>query len=228
MTALMNIFKVPNPQIPSHIKMDSQSRFHLNFVTNGYKEVHAEARGTKNNRTEIEINTTMDSVSVETFNQWKDQISNLLGKETSALIEAEIISMANGGVFKFEQYMPIYSLLVVEYALCRDFNISKFLNQSNIGIDLDLATSPTCGQILDSIHKLTPSKIHYHGKLVAREFHPESTAYIPVTIFTFSDQKIVSFVAYNGPVTFVDPMGSIEKSHTCKQIQNKTILESVF
>jgi hypothetical protein len=228
MMTLMNVLKTPNPRTDSISKTNPQTHAPLCCLSNGFTKVQAEPCGTKNNKTEIKINAKISSVSVEAFIQWKKSIANLLNKETTSRIEAEIISLANGGSFKFEQYMPYYSLLVFEHALCGDFNISKFLNQSDIAINLELTTSNKCGQILDSLHNLESSKISYQGKLVAKDYHPESTAYIPATYFKFPDQKIVSFVAYNGPVTFVNPLGSIKKGRINKQIQEKSILKSTF
>jgi len=200
----------------------------MSCFSNGFTEVFTNTSDAKNSKSEIDFEICVNSISVDTFNHWKIQITELLGKEIISLIEAEIISLANGGKFKFEQYMPMYSLLVAEYALNGDFNIKKYFNKSNIPVDCNLSSSNKCNPILESIYKLESSMVHFQGKIIVKDLHPESKAYIPVTFFKFSDHKIVSFVAYNGPVTIINQSGATEKSHTYTQIQQKEVLENVL
>jgi len=226
MTTLMNILENPLTNTLSKTKLETQSS--ACCISNGLTLVHAKAGETKNGKTKIEINTKINAISVETFNKWKNDITVILGEETSAIIEAEIISLTNGGVFKFEQYMPIYSLLVFEYAQYGDLDIQKYVNQTNIQIEHNPISSSKINQILESIHKLDTSKIHHQGEIIVSEYNPESTAYIPITIFTFSDQKIITFASYNGSVTFIDQSETIKKTHTYMQVQKKEILEIEF
>lgn len=217
----LNVLNVPLPNKFTLSKQDLQTRSTINGVlSNGITEIFADISNTKTITTEIKFEVRVNSINVDSFNKWKIQITGILGENIISAIETKIITeRPKGEEIKFEQYMSIYSLLVFEYAFNSYLNIDKYINHSMIPFNTDQCTQKQCRQIVDSIYMLESSLVHFQGKLVATEMHPESKAFIPVTFFKFWDNHTVSFAGYRGPITIIKKEGASDKSRIYTLLQ---------
>ncbi len=206
MFANLNIINVPLPNKSKNYSLSTESISTVDgYVSNGYNEVFVNLKSPSGKPSEIIFNIVVNSISVESFNTWRKEISVILGASIIKQIENIISSEISDPIdIKFEQYMSIYSLLVFEYALNSDFHIEKLANKSNIAFTVEQSADEQFARILKSIYRLEPKEIHFNGKLVATEMYPESHVYFPLTVIQFNDSRVVSFASYSGPVTIID------------------------
>lgn len=167
-------------------------------ISNGISYIFATV-DTQDSSTNISFTGSVFSIDESSFNAWKIAITSILGEKIITKIEAEAATIQETLNFCSSQYMSIYSLLVFEYSLHMEFNIKKYINQSEIPFPENY--TPLYNQIIDTIYNLNSQTIPFKGTITATEQQPIVAVYIPVTFFEFGTGKVVSFADYRGPVT---------------------------
>lgn len=171
-------------------------------ITNGVTTIYAyidsnsNTYSTGNVSLTIEFDAMVSSVSIQAFNEFRNHLTGLLGKEEVLLIDSAAgippgIQDGSG---------------MERFAVCllsRMFN-GNFGNAKQV-FNATKCASPNwkCNDVLHAIRELKPQVLHFSGKLHIEgpeDVPQQMVASIPVSMIEFSSGYTVPFTGYAGPI----------------------------
>ncbi|HEY9603116.1 MAG TPA: hypothetical protein V6C85_15995 [Allocoleopsis sp.] len=183
-----NIIGVPNLLLRMQDETDS---YDSGTVTNGYGQASGVyvtvQKGTSAN---INIDFTITTISVETFNQWKSQVSQYFNQKQSEYLEENY----GGGGFMGGFFAGAFGAL---------FGGGDYNHYKNSSSSFQTDSYEQREGFAKSVYNLNTSQFHVTGTLTAQgtSFIPATvSAYVQVTKIKFADNKELHVINTDSPV----------------------------
>ncbi|WP_414567858.1 hypothetical protein [Nostoc sp. CCY 9925] len=183
-----NIIAVPNILLKMQDERDSYDN---GTVSNGYGQasgVYVTVQ--KGTSAKIDIDFTITTISVETFNQWKSQVSQYFNQQQSDYLEENYGSVGFMGGFFAGAFGALFG--------GGDYNHYK-----NSSSSFHTDSHEQQEGFAKSVYNLNTSNFHVTGTLTAEgtSFIPATvSAYVQVTKIKFADNKELHVISTDSPV----------------------------
>jgi hypothetical protein len=196
MSIIKNKVTVPSPVLASKAMVESELSGN---VTNGYTLIFADLQPGASGEVNIKFSVTINSVNVKTFDNWRNEVSKILGPT----VEEKIARFSGIATVVDEpaQFAAQYALAAFSFVYNGDF--TSFENQSTFAFVQQ--PCPEYIQLATSILQLDSQELTLRGELTATIENPDVEAFIAVTYFHFTNNnKVTSFSSYRGPIVLVE------------------------
>lgn len=197
------VFIKLSPDIVRHNQQLEYIYDNQGVFTNGVSYIYAyispydsHIPSTKNVSICIKFEARITSVSIQTFNEFRIQLTGLLGEEKVLLIDkmAGILPDNQDGSLMNKFVISLFSKMFNE-----DFNnTSQVFNGNNF-----TNSEWMCNDVLHMIRELKPQILHFSGTLYMEgppDIPQRMMALIPVATVEFNDGYMVPFSGYAGPI----------------------------
>jgi len=165
-------------------------------VTNGYTRIFADLQSGTSGEVSISFSVTINSVDDMTFDNWRSEVSKILGPP----VEESIARFSGIATVAAEpaQFAAQYALAAFSLVYNGDF--TSFENQGTTPVVQQ--PCPEYLQLATSIFRLDSQELTLKGELTATVENPSVEAFIAVTYFLLAN-KVTSFSSYRGPIVLV-------------------------